>query len=1096
MASVLGVRAQEVDRVRRLVGASFLLGLALVLFYGAGNAVFLTRFDVTALPWVYIVNAVVVIVVGLTYGAWSAARARRPRACSGSPRAMTVSVPACGCGRRCPRATPWPSSLAVWFRLLFIFAVLGLWEIASVVFDIRQAKRLFAAVALGMMLAFVVGGDRHAAAHGDARHRQPRRDRGGLLHALHASTSVACCVATRSARDHDAETAAPATRRDHDRPLQPAHGVDEVRHHPPAVRAGVRLLRAGVGHVRAPRTRWPASSACSWAAMTVVMVLVTGLASGPLHRPRSGSGRRRSRCPSGCSSSPCRPVSTARSSVSTPLFFALVCALLATDHVLGNAIGEPAGAVLFQPMPPAASDAGPPRRRRVAGLGGARVLAGSCSSRSTPSTSIRSRRTCSSSRRSPSWASRWRCCSTATTSTPCARRHDARVRRRSAHTRRRARRPRRSALATSWARGPSDQLLAGLVGHGAPGVVELALGAIARSGDRAAAGDVEQVVDRDDLPRPLGSAPSRRSPRSTRSGASPGRGPSSPASTPISRSRRPRRPRPARRGRASPAGTARRRRRDRDRRPTLDAAQSVAPAPTITGARRRVPHRPPAPAAGDRCPRRRRPGGAAARRGDPPAARRRGRRRRRGARARTGQATTTPSSRRAWSRPRRRSSGVPGTRRSADVDAPAPSGTISPRISRSSRWSRHAPRPRRHGAGRGRPPSARSSSSPADRSTPRSPSSTARAAARRRDARAHRRRRRPGQRHRSPRRDARRPITAGRRRRARAGRRRGAWARRCADAPDDGAAGRAAAGARRRPPADRRGLVGSPPTTSHHPTRPDGGTTMDPTIEQVLALRPRRHLLDALLRQPRRARRPRPHPHRSRRAPSSSPLARSGTSCYAITSGAVEVQDANGQVTRLDAGTVFGELAVLDPRPRNATVTAVTEVELLVVPRHACSPWPIAVRPSWPRSPACLPGGYACRADAVARPSTEPTRTSVSRPCDELRTSSGSNAIGAAPEHHHHRAAAIAEPAHLVALRHSTGLVREVDAAHLDGADHDDRHLPERLAVHDHDRTRGCGRARRPVRRRTPAATEWYSPARSSTSSDRHSPSTGQWNRW
>ena len=49
-------------------------------------------------------------------------------------------------------------ALAVWFRLLFIFAVLGLWEIASAIFDIRQAKRLFAAVALGMMLAFVVGG--------------------------------------------------------------------------------------------------------------------------------------------------------------------------------------------------------------------------------------------------------------------------------------------------------------------------------------------------------------------------------------------------------------------------------------------------------------------------------------------------------------------------------------------------------------------------------------------------------------------------------------------------------------------------------------------------------------------------------------------------------------------------------------------------------------------------------------------------------------------------------------------------------------------------------------------------------------------------
>ena len=51
-------------------------------------------------------------------------------------------------------------------------------------------------------------------------------------------------------------------------------------------------------------------------------------------------------------------------------------------------------------------------------------------------------------------------------------------------------------------------------------------------------------------------------------------------------------------------------------------------------------------------------------------------------------------------------------------------------------------------------------------------------------------------------------------------------------------------------------------------------------------------------------------------------------------------------MSRLDEGTVFGELALLDPAPRSATVTAVTEVELLVVAAHdRCSPSPTAVRP-------------------------------------------------------------------------------------------------------------------------------------------------------
>jgi len=58
-----------------------------------------------------------------------------------------------------------------------------------------------------------------------------------------------------------------------------------------------------------------------------------------------------------------------------------------------------------------------------------------------------------------------------------------------------------------------------------------------------------------------------------------------------------------------------------------------------------------------------------------------------------------------------------------------------------------------------------------------------------------------------------------------------------------------------------------------------------------------------------------------------------GRELYAITRGTVEVRTADGATSRLDEGTVFGELAILDPAPRSATVTAVTEVDLLVVPR-------------------------------------------------------------------------------------------------------------------------------------------------------------------
>ena len=58
-----------------------------------------------------------------------------------------------------------------------------------------------------------------------------------------------------------------------------------------------------------------------------------------------------------------------------------------------------------------------------------------------------------------------------------------------------------------------------------------------------------------------------------------------------------------------------------------------------------------------------------------------------------------------------------------------------------------------------------------------------------------------------------------------------------------------------------------------------------------------------------------------------------GRDLYALVRGDVEVTTDDGHVSRLSEGTVFGELAILDPAPRSATVVAVTDVELLVVSR-------------------------------------------------------------------------------------------------------------------------------------------------------------------
>ena len=56
-----------------------------------------------------------------------------------------------------------------------------------------------------------------------------------------------------------------------------------------------------------------------------------------------------------------------------------------------------------------------------------------------------------------------------------------------------------------------------------------------------------------------------------------------------------------------------------------------------------------------------------------------------------------------------------------------------------------------------------------------------------------------------------------------------------------------------------------------------------------------------------------------------------GREFFMILEGTATVSRRGRKVTSLGAGQSFGELALLDPAPRNATVTAATDMELVVL---------------------------------------------------------------------------------------------------------------------------------------------------------------------
>lgn len=156
-ATVLNLRPEEGRRVAIILGASFFLGSSLVFFYTASNAIFLTTFDISALPYIYIANAVLAVLFGILYSTVEKRTSFNQLLTIINIIMTLVTLLLWG-------ALDWGNGSVIiflsmtWFRLLYIYTRLGLLEVAALSFDVRQAKRIFTLVALGLMIAFILGG--------------------------------------------------------------------------------------------------------------------------------------------------------------------------------------------------------------------------------------------------------------------------------------------------------------------------------------------------------------------------------------------------------------------------------------------------------------------------------------------------------------------------------------------------------------------------------------------------------------------------------------------------------------------------------------------------------------------------------------------------------------------------------------------------------------------------------------------------------------------------------------------------------------------------------------------------------------------------
>ena len=152
---LLNVRANEWNLVRWLFFFEFFQGAGMAFFFTASSALFLDAYGVEELPKVYIYSSFLLWIAGYIYSKLEAKLKITTLA-----RAITFFM-AGSCLLFRFGADIMPSSflylMFAWFNVLYLLNNLEFWGISSLLFDVRQSKRLFGIISAGDIPAKFIG---------------------------------------------------------------------------------------------------------------------------------------------------------------------------------------------------------------------------------------------------------------------------------------------------------------------------------------------------------------------------------------------------------------------------------------------------------------------------------------------------------------------------------------------------------------------------------------------------------------------------------------------------------------------------------------------------------------------------------------------------------------------------------------------------------------------------------------------------------------------------------------------------------------------------------------------------------------------------
>ena len=156
LEALFAVRPNELRLAALLFGYCFAVVGALTMGRALRDALFLAQYDKSALPWMYLAQAVSVAAVSACYARY-ADRVRKDLMASGTAAFLALSLVlfrvGVGVGPRWVVA-----ALYIWVEVLAAVGIIQFWNLANELFNPREAKRLFGVVAAGGTAATIVLG--------------------------------------------------------------------------------------------------------------------------------------------------------------------------------------------------------------------------------------------------------------------------------------------------------------------------------------------------------------------------------------------------------------------------------------------------------------------------------------------------------------------------------------------------------------------------------------------------------------------------------------------------------------------------------------------------------------------------------------------------------------------------------------------------------------------------------------------------------------------------------------------------------------------------------------------------------------------------